>query len=136
MSTRSYISLSGVALVLIGGMCPMLRIPMIGSWNYWNIDTVLASIVYTVAAIALIASITGKNGLLRFCGWALMILILFTLAAVYFKVNNYFSFIPLKKLAVAASRMIKFQWIGWGTMLAGILLILFSARRSNASSSK
>ncbi len=130
MSAKNYIALSGVILVIIGGMCPMLRIPIIGTWNYWAIDTVLASLVYTFAAIALLAAVTQKQGLLRFCGWVLMLVLLFTLGAVYFKANNYFDFIPMKKLAAAASRMIRFQWIGWGLMFGGtFLIILFSGEK-------
>lgn len=123
-------ALFGAILVITGGMCPMLRIPLIGNWNYWAIDTVLASVIYTFAAIALIAAITQKQGLLRFCGWILLLVLLFTLAAVYFKVNNYFSFIPMKRLASAASRMIRFQWLGWGLMFGGaFLIIVFSGRK-------
>lgn len=129
MTTKNYLALSGVILVIAGGMCPMLRIPILGAWNYWDIDTVLASIVYTLAAIALIACISGKRGLLRFCGWSLLAMLLFTLAAVYFKVNDYFSFIPLKKLAAAASSMIKFRWLGWGLMFAGVFIIILFSKK-------
>lgn len=130
MTAKNYIALLGVILVITGGMCPMLRIPVIGNWNYWSIDTILASVVYTFSAIALIAAITQKQGLLRFCGWILLLVLLFTLAAVYFKVNNYFSFIPMKKLAAAASRMIRFRWLGWGLMFGGVfLIIMFSGRK-------
>ncbi|MGV3686742.1 MAG: hypothetical protein ACO1NS_14020 [Daejeonella sp.] len=133
MTAKNYAGLLGVILVLVGGMCPMLRVPIMGNWNYWDIDTVLASIVYTLAALALLAAVTGKQGLLRFSGWFLLLTLIFTLAAVYFKVNDYFSFIPLKKLAAAASRMIKFKWLGWGLMFAGaFIIILFSGKNKVA----
>ncbi len=129
MTAKNYTGLLGVILVLVGGMCPMLRVPILGNWNYWDIDTVLASIVYTLSAIALLAAVTRKQSLLRFCGWLLLLMLVFTLTAVYFKANDYFSFIPLKKLAAAASRMIKFKWLGWGLMFAGaFIIILFSGR--------
>ena len=111
----------------------MLRIPVIGNWNYWKIDMILASVVYTLAAISLLSAVTQKQGLLRFCGWAMLVVILFTLTAVDFKANDYFSFIPLRKLAAAASRMIRFQWVGWGLMIGGaILIILFSSKNKVA----
>jgi len=129
MTVKHYAALLGILLVIVGGMCPMIRVPILGNWNYWDIDTVLASIVYTLAAIALLAAFTRKQGLLRFCGWLLLVMLIFTLTAVYFKANDYFSFIPLKKLAAAASRMIKFKWLGWGLMFAGaFIIILFSSK--------
>ena len=128
MTAKNYIGIFGVFLVLVGGMCPMLKVPIMGNWNYWDIDTVLASIVYTLSAIALLAAITQKQSVLRFCGWLLLVMLLFTLTAVYFKANDYFGFIPLKKLAAAASRMIKFKWLGWGLMFAGAFIIILFSR--------
>ena len=132
MTAKNYTALLGVILVIVGGMCPMLHIPIIGNWNYWDIDTVLASIVYTLSAIALLAAISRKQSLLRYCGWLLLLVLLFTLTAVYFKVNDYFSFIPLKKIAAAASRMIRFRWLGWGLMFAGAFIIILFAKKDKA----
>lgn len=125
MTSKNYLGLLASMLVIAGGMLPMLHIPVIGTWNYWDIDIVLASIVYSLAAVALLASVTNKSGLLRFCGWALLLAILFTFAAVYFKVNNYFNFIPMKKLAAAASRVIHYRWTGWSLLMAGSLVMIF-----------
>ena len=132
MTAKNYTALLGVILIIVGGMCPMLHIPIIGNWNYWDIDTVLASIVYTLSSIALLAAISRKQSLLRYCGWLLLLMLLFTLTAVYFKVNDYFSFIPLKKIAAAASRMIRFRWLGWGLMFAGAFIIILFAKKDNA----
>lgn len=132
MTAKHYTSLLGVLLVIVGGMCPMLRVPILGNWNYWEIDTVLATIVYTLCAIALLASVTRKQGLLRWCGWSLLLMLVFTLTAVYFKANDYFSFIPMKKLAAAAARMIKFQWLGWGLMFAGAFIVIVFSRKYKA----
>ena len=132
MTAKNYTALLGVILIIVGGMCPMLHIPIIGNWNYWDIDTVLATIVYTLTAIALLAAISRKQSLLRYCGWLLLLVLLFTLTAVYFKVNDYFSFIPLKKIAAAASRMIRFRWLGWGLMFAGAFIIILFAKKDKA----
>jgi len=67
MTAKNYTSLLGVLLVIVGGMCPMLKVPIMGNWNYWDIDTVLATIVYTLSAIALLAAVTRKQGVLRLC---------------------------------------------------------------------
>lgn len=119
----------GSLLVIAGGLSPMLHIPILGNWNYWDIDIVLASVIYSLAALALIASAANKMALLRFCGWALLLVLVFTFGAVYFKVNNYFNFIPLKKLAAAASRIIHYRWTGWVLIAAGsFIIILFSGK--------
>ncbi len=129
MTLKNYIGIIGALLVIAGGMMPMLHIPIIGNWNYWDLDTVLASIVYSLAILSLIAAASNKRGLLRFCGWILLLVLAFTFGAVYFKVSNYFNFIPLKKLAAVAGRMIKYRWIGWALISTGaILMILFSGK--------
>ncbi|MDP3468893.1 MAG: hypothetical protein Q8S11_11200 [Daejeonella sp.] len=129
MTWKNYIGILGSLLVIAGGMMPMLHIPIIGNWNYWDLDTVLASIVYSLAILSLIAASGNKRGLLRFCGLTLLLVLTFTFGAVFFKVSNYFNFIPLKKLAAVAGRMIQYRWIGWALIASGaILMILFSGR--------
>lgn len=129
MKIKNYLGIVGALLVIGGGFSPMLHIPIIGNWNYWDIDTVLASVIYALAGLALFAATSNKMGLLRFCGWALLFVLSFTFVAVYFKVTNYFSFIPLKKLAAAASSIIKYRWLGWGLISSGaIIMILFSKK--------
>jgi spore maturation protein SpmB len=129
MKSLNYLGLLGSLMIIAGALSPMLHLPIIGNWNYYDIDVALASIVMTLAALGVIASLINKPGLLKFCGWASLIVILFTLAAVYFKVNDYFSFIPLKKLASAASRIVHYRWIGWIILLAGSILVVFGSRR-------
>ncbi len=130
MILKNYIGILGVLSVIAGGMSPMLHIPIIGNWNYWKIDMVLASIVFTLAAMGLLAAILKKPGLLRFTGWAILITVGFTLFAVYFKVNNYFSFIPLKKLAKVTSGIIHYRWLGWCMLFAGAIIMIISSRIS------
>jgi hypothetical protein len=129
MTFKNFIGIIGALLVIAGGMMPMLHIPIIGNWNYWDLDTVLASVIYSLALLALIAAAGNKGGLLRFCGWTLLFVLAFTFAAVYFKVSNYFSFIPMKKLAALAGRMIHYRWTGWVLIAIGaVLMILFSGK--------
>ena len=130
MTAKNYIGIVGALLVIAGGMMPMLHIPIIGNWNYWDLDTVLASVIYSLAILALIAAAGNKRGLLRFCGWTLLFVLAFTFAAVYFKVSNYFSFIPMKKLAAVAGRMIQYRWTGWALIALGaVIMILFSGKK-------
>lgn len=129
MTSRNYLGLFGAVLVMAGGMSPMLRIPIIGNWNYWDIDTVLATIVFVFAGAGLLASIIKKPGLLRFSGWAVLVVVVFTLIAVYFKVNDYFTFIPFKKLAAAATRIVHYKWLGWIMIITGSLIMIFGGKR-------
>jgi len=129
MKNKNYASLLGAILVISGGIMPMLRIPIIGNWNYWDLDLALASIIYSLAFVAIIAVSANKSGLLRFCGWGILLTLLFTLVAVYFKINQYFSFIPLKKLAAVAGRMVKYQWTGWAMIALGAFIIIIFTKR-------
>lgn len=136
MNFKKILGIIGALMVIAGGFSPMLHIPIIGNWNYWDIDTVLASVIYALAGLALFAAASDKKGLLRFCGWALLFVLTFTFIAVYFKVTNYFSFIPLKKLAALASSIIKYRWLGWGLIFSGaIIMILFSKKNKTVRSS-
>lgn len=130
MEKANYPGIVGSVLVIAGGFSPMLKIPILGTWNYWDIDLVLASLVYSFAVLGLLASIQDKRGLLRFAGWATLTVLILTLAAVYFKVNDYFSFIPMKKLASAAARLIHYRWLGWGLLALGSVLMIIAGRRN------
>lgn len=130
MSSKNYLGLLGSVMVIGGAFSPMLRMPIIGNWNYWDIEPVLASIVLVFAGLGLIGSSFEKPALVRFSGWAVLAVTVFTLIAVHFKVNDYFSFIPLKKLAAAAASIVKYKWLGWGTIGAGSLIMILAGRRS------
>ena len=128
MNFKNYFGLIGCLLVIAGGMSPMLHIPIIGNWNYWDVDTVLASIVYVFAAAGLLGAILRKPDLVKFSGWSVLIVVAFTLVAVYLKVNDYFSFIPFKKLARIATHMVHYRWLGWVMLFSGALIMIFSSR--------
>ena len=132
MTVKNYFGLVGALLVIAGGISPMLHIPIIGNWNYLDIDTVLASIVFVLAGTGLLAAIFSKYGMLRFCGWGILIVVIFTLIAVYFKANNYFSFIPMKKLATALSGIIHYRWTGWAMLFTGAFIMILSGRKNQA----
>ncbi|HEY0895443.1 MAG TPA: hypothetical protein VGE15_02725 [Sphingobacteriaceae bacterium] len=129
MEKKSYLGILGSLLVIGGALSPMLRIPVIGNWNYWDIEPVLAAIVLVLAGLGLIGAVFSKPALLRFCGWAALAVVLFTLCAVYFKVNSYFSFIPLKKLAAAAAGIVRYRWMGWLALIMGSALMILAGNR-------
>ena len=127
MIFKNYLALFGALLVIAGGMSPMLRVPVIGNWNYWDIDLVLASIIFALAATGLLGAVLRKPGLTRFSGWGVLLVLIFTLIAVYFKVNDYFSFIPLKKLANIATNIVRYQWLGWIMILCGSVVMIVAS---------
>jgi len=113
----------GSVIMGVGGLCPLVHLPIIGNWNYFDIDIRLAVAFYVLVLLGLIGSFLGKTTLIRFTGWAALILIGITLAGVYFKSHDYFSFIHFKKLVNFAAGIVKYKW-GWFVILAGSLLLV------------
>lgn len=119
---RAYV---GILLCLVAGVCPMLKVPIKGNWNLYQVDARLFFITYGL--IALCGLFIAINKLI---GYRLMVMVLFAwfflmAAAVYFKTNNYFNFKFADKLL---AKTLHFQW-GWIVLFVGIVFLLFSARR-------
>lgn len=129
MSFKNYLGLFGVLLVAAGGISPMLHIPIVGDWNYWDMDTTLAMIVYFFVIAGLIASVVGKPGLLRFSGVMILLVLALTLVGSYFKIVDYFSFLPMKKLASKLSGIVHYRWTGWAMIFAGSLIMILAGKK-------
>lgn len=114
-------------------MSPMLKLPIVKYWNYWDLDTSLASVVMVLAILGIIASVVNKAGLLRFSGWATLAVVLLTLVGVYFKIHDSFSFIPFKKLANVAMGLVKYRWTGWILLFIGSALMIVAGRKRKIS---
>ena len=113
----------GSVIMGVGGLCPLVHLPIIGNWNYFDIDMRLAVAFYILVVFGLIGSFLGKTSLIRSIGWAALVLIGITLAGVYFKSHDYFSFIHFKKLVNFAAGIVKYKW-GWFVILVGSLLLV------------
>ena len=113
----------GAIVMAAGGMCPLVHVFVVGNWNYFGIDPYMGSMFYVLVVLALFAAITNKPGLMRFTGWAVIVLMIFTLLAVWFKAHDAFGFLHFKKLINLAARTVKFKW-GWFVILAGALLMI------------
>lgn len=113
----------GAALMAVGGMCPLIHLPIIGNWNYFDLDVSIATVFYLVVVLAFIASFIEKPKLMRICGWLGAILVVVTLAGVYFKSHDAFSFIHFKKAINFAASVVKYRW-GWFVILAGALALI------------
>lgn len=113
----------GAVILAVGGMCPLVHVPILGNWNYFGIDPVLGTIFYLIVVLALAGAFLNKAGLMKFTGWAAIVWVILTLCAVWFKSHDYFSFMHFKKLIGLASGMVKYKW-GWFVIIAGALTLV------------
>jgi hypothetical protein len=114
--------LIGSALMAIGGLSPLMHLPIIGNWNYFDIDMRLAVAFYVLVFLGFIGAFSRKSGLIRFSGLAAVVLVLITLAGIYFKAHDSFSFLHFKKLVNFAAGMVKYKW-GWYVIVAGAFIL-------------
>ena len=115
--------IAGAAVMAIGGFCPLLRVPVMGNWNYFDVDLRLASAFYILVLIGFIGAFLQKPALLKFTGWAALFLVALSLAGIDFKVHDTFHFIRFKKLISLAAGTVKYKW-GWYVIVAGALLLI------------
>ncbi|WEK18348.1 MAG: hypothetical protein P0Y49_16280 [Candidatus Pedobacter colombiensis] len=115
--------IAGAVVMAIGGMCPLVRVPILGNWNYFQVDLTLAITFYVLVVIGLIGAFTEKAGLVKFAGWAVIALVVLSLAGIQFKTQASFGFLHFKKLVNLASGLVKFKW-GWFVILAGALVMI------------
>ncbi|RZM27820.1 MAG: hypothetical protein EOO88_11330 [Pedobacter sp.] len=115
--------IAGSVILAAGGLCPLMHIPVMGNWNYFDIDIRLAIAFYVLVVLALVGSLANKTGLIRFAGWGAIVLALITLAGIYFKAHDSFGFLHFRKLVNLAAGLVKYKW-GWFVILAGSLLLI------------
>jgi hypothetical protein len=113
----------GSVVMAAGGLCPLLHVPVLGNWNYFDVDQRLAIIFYVFVLAGLIGSFIQKPGVVKFAGWATIVLVLISLAGIYFKVHDSFSIIHFKKAINFAANLVKYKW-GWFVILAGALILI------------
>jgi hypothetical protein len=113
----------GAIIMAIGGMCPLVRVPILGNWNYFQVDQTLAITFYVLVAIGLIGAFKEKSGLVKFAGWSVIALVVLSLAGIQFKTMESFGFLHFKKLVSFASGLVKFKW-GWFVILAGATVMI------------
>jgi len=115
--------LIGAIVMAAGGMCPLVHVTFIGNWNYFGIDKSFGIIFYLIVLMGLTGALLNKPRLMRSAGWAAIVLVILTLAAVWFKSHNYFTFLHFTKLINLAAGMVKYKW-GWFVILAGALALI------------
>ena len=117
----------GAALMAVGGMSPLIHVPIVGNWNYFDLDMRLAIAFYVLVVVGLIGAFTRKVGVIRFAGFGAVVLVLITLLGVYLKSHDSFSFLHFKKLVNLAAGLVKYKW-GWYVIVAGAF-VMFTVRK-------
>jgi len=113
----------GAVTMAVGGLCPLVRVPIMGNWNYFDLDQTLAITFYVLVVLGLIGAFTAKAGLVKFAGWAGLVLVAITLAGVYFKAHDSFGFLHFKKVVNFAAGLVKYKW-GWYVIAAGAFIMI------------
>lgn len=125
------LQLLGIAIVVIGSFLPLVKIPLIGNWNYWNIDPYLASIVWVLSLLGFLFIQKNKIKALRVVAILMLALFAFTVVAVQFKSLDFFSFLPFKSWQSAFAGLVKFSW-GWiFEFLGAVILLVPRANQTN-----
>lgn len=124
------IQLLGLLLVIVGSFLPLVHIPIIGNWNYWQIDSRLTMIIWVFWALALVGVANKNQKLIKGAAISLIVLFIFTIVAIKFKSVDYFNFLIFSSLKELAAGIVKLQW-GWLLEFGGALMMLFSKRKSN-----
>ncbi len=133
MNFRNYLGFVGSVLVLAGCFAPMVHLPIIGNWNYFDLDLTLSSVVCTLGFFGFLSAAFKRRTLAGIFGWAIAVLLVLTFVGVYVKVHSSFSFIPFKKLAALAAGIVKYRSAGWVVMGMGAVLMIVSGRKDRIS---
>lgn len=118
------LQLLGLVLVVVGSFLPLVHVPIIGNWNYWQLDHYLAIFCWIFCACALFGIVNNRAKLVNTFAVFLLILFVFTLFAIKYQASSYFSFLPLKSWTKALAGTVKLQW-GWLAEFLGALIMLF-----------
>ena len=128
MNKKQIIGAIGAFLLIIGVFSPFVRIPILGSINYFHNGRGVGTIIL-VLAIGSLLSVFGRryNGLFA-SGIVSLILLCLTFIQFKFRMAEFksdleseFANIPIKGLADTAFQSIQLEW-GFGLLVAGSVL--------------
>lgn len=123
------LQLLGLILVVVGSFLPLVHVPVIGNWNYWQVDHYLAIFCWIFCACGLFAILNNRSRLVNIFAVFLLILFVFTLFAIKYQASSYFGFLPFKSWTKALAGTVKLQW-GWIIEFLGALIMLFAKSRT------
>lgn len=125
------LQLLGLLLVVVGSFLPLVHVPIIGNWNYWQLDHYLAIFCWIFCACTLFGIVNNRAKLVNTFAVFLLILFVFSLFAIKYQASSYFSFLPFKSWTKALAGTVKLQW-GWFAEFLGALIMLFvKSKREN-----
>ncbi len=122
------IQLLGLILVVAGSFLPLVHVPVIGNWNYWELDHFLAIACWVLAAGTLFGIVNNSIKISRIFAVLLILLFIFTLFAVKFQALQYFSFMPFKSWQDKLAGIVKLRW-GWIVEFLGAIIIIVAGRK-------
>ncbi len=122
------IQLLGLILVVAGSFLPLVHVPVIGNWNYWELDHFLAIACWVLAAGTLFGIVNNSIKISRIFAVLLVLLFIFTLFAVKFQALQYFSFMPFKSWQDKLAGIVKLRW-GWIVEFLGAIIIIVAGRK-------
>ena len=123
------LQLIGLFLVVAGSFLPLVRIPIIGNWNYWKVDNTLAGAVWGFSLLMLVFILINKTKFVRIIAFLMILLFVFTIVAIKLKSLDYFSFLPFKSWQSTFAGIVKLSW-GWFIEFLGVTLILIASRKN------
>ncbi|WP_144281690.1 hypothetical protein [Chryseobacterium echinoideorum] len=122
------IQIIGLVLVIVGSFLPLVHIPVIGSWNYWQVDHYLAITCWVLSLLALFGIINNNQKFVRIIAVLLIALFVFTIFATKYQAFSYFSFLPFKSWTETLAATVKLKW-GWIVEFAGAFTLFFASRK-------
>lgn len=120
-----YIQWISLLIVVAGSFSPLVHIPLIGNWNYWQTDHLLAIFCWIFCVVALLGILFNKNGLVRISAVFMLIFFAFSIFAIKYQSNSFFNFLHFDFLKEAATGLVKLKW-GWFLEFFGAFMLLVS----------
>lgn len=126
MKIRAYIQYFALFLVFIGSFLPLVHVPILGNWNFWETDTYLASSFWAICLLCLLGIAFNHTKVMTIGALIIVIHVAFSMFAIRYQTNDFFAFIPFAKLKSIAAGMVTLKW-GWIVILLGAVLLLISS---------
>lgn len=126
MKIIPYIQYFALFLVFIGSFLPLVHVPILGNWNFWETDHYLAISFWAICLLCLLGIVFKHSKVVMIGAVLLFVHLAFSMYAVRYQTNDFFSFIPIAKLKNLATGMVTLKW-GWQVILIGAVVLLFSS---------
>lgn len=126
---RKYFAIVGLIVCFVSSMTPFLKVPIKGNWNLYQVDAYLFFITMLILGITallfFVRAVRAYHWMTRLAAFWYVL----SIAAVWFKINNYFGWGFADGLL---SKSLHMRW-GWIIYLVGIGLLLLSTRKMSSN---